>query len=42
MHLPLDKCHSQCYNKQGGQPYESKDNFLHLVDEMVEYQLAND
>jgi RecJ-like exonuclease len=23
-------------------PYESKDNFLHLVDEMVEYQLAND
>ena len=23
-------------------PYESKDNFLHLVDEMVEYQLSND
>ena len=23
-------------------PYESKDNFLHLVDEMVEYQLNND
>ncbi len=23
-------------------PYESKDNFLHLVDEMVEYQLTND
>ena len=23
-------------------PYESKDNFLHLVDEMIEYQLAND
>lgn len=23
-------------------PFESKDNFLHLVDEMVEYQLAND
>ena len=23
-------------------PYEAKDNFLHLVDEMVEYQLNND
>ena len=23
-------------------PYEAKDNFLHLVDEMVEYQLSND
>lgn len=23
-------------------PYEAKDNFLHLVDEMVEYQLTND
>ena len=23
-------------------PYESRDSFLHLVDEMVEYQLAND
>ena len=23
-------------------PYESKDNFLHLLDEMVEYQLSND
>ena len=23
-------------------PYESKDNFLHLVDEMVEYQLNSD
>lgn len=23
-------------------PYEFKDNFLHLVDEMVEYQLTND
>lgn len=23
-------------------PFESKDNFLHLVDEMVEYQLTND
>ena len=23
-------------------PYDSKDNFLHLVDEMVEYQLNND
>ena len=22
-------------------PYEAKDNFLHLVDEMVEYQLNN-
>ena len=23
-------------------PYESKDNFLHLVNEMIEYQLSND
>jgi RecJ-like exonuclease len=23
-------------------PYEAKDQFLHLVDEMVEYQLSND
>ena len=23
-------------------PYESKDNFLHLVDEMVEYQLSGE
>ncbi len=23
-------------------PFESKDNFLHIVDEMVEYQLSND
>jgi RecJ-like exonuclease len=23
-------------------PFESKDNFLHLVNEMVEYQLSND
>jgi len=23
-------------------PYVAKDNFLHLVDEMVEYQLSND
>ena len=23
-------------------PFESKDNFLHLVNEMVEYQLNND
>ena len=23
-------------------PYESKDNFLHLFDEMIEYQLNND
>jgi RecJ-like exonuclease len=23
-------------------PFEAKDNFLHLVDEMVEYQLNND
>ena len=23
-------------------PYESKDNFLHIFDEMIEYQLNND